>query len=408
MKKNVKRILRLSLLGYATLFAMHAQASGYKMEFQSASVFGDAGDAAVVEDASTNWYNSAGLVYVPQQVVLSALEIYAPTTFNGTVTAPSVFGPAYSYQATGTASAHAHVLIPGFHYSQPINDRFAVGLSTVPAWGLMEDYGEDSFARYDLTSVYTKSMDIAPSVAMKINPQWSVGLGPDINYFYITSQFKVRTEGPAAFGGTSTDSISRYAADDWAAGFHIGVLFRPMETTRIGLNYRSKIVMKLTGNSTFTLQGAQTFVTDDFSLNVPLPPTTSLSIYHDMTPRWAMMGTLAYDQWNVLQAYNAKNYIQPSSTAPGQSVLIPVSVPQNMSNTIDIGIGTRYKLNDKIILRAALNMSPLQQIAKIAISTFLMATSLVFILVRVIKRQKNWRLISFTAMSLRKARISMV
>lgn len=357
MKKTFKRIVCFSMLGLMPVLATQVHASGYKMEFQSASVLGDAGEAAVVEDAGTNWYNSAGLVYLPRQLVVSGIGIYAPTKFSGTAMAPSALGPAFNFTATGSATSHPTAMIPSTHFSLPINDRWAFGISVAPAWGFIEDYGLRSIVRYDLTRIYTKSFDIAPSIAYKINHQWSVGLGTDSNYFYASSRSNVNTVGPAGLGGTAGDSIARYSADAWGYGWHAGVLFRPTETTRVGLNYRSKIVMHLGGTSTFGVFQGPIYETRGFGFNIPLPPVTTLSAYHDMTPRWAMMGTISYDQWNVLQAYVARNYIQPPTLA-NPSGLINVTAPQNMSNTIDLSVGTHYTLNEQWMLRGSVKFEP--------------------------------------------------
>lgn len=350
-------MLGFCVLGCATTLA---QASGYKMEFQSASVLGDAGEAAVVEDASTNWYNSAGLVYLPRQLVASAIDLYGPVTFHGTTTAPAnpaFAAPSYNYTATGTARSYPNAMIPGLHFSQPINDRWAFGVSVVPAWGFTEDYGLNAITRYDLTRIYTKTFDVAPSIAFKINQEWSVGAGPDFNYFSVLSRNAVRTEGPPALGGTPGDSLSRYSADDWGKGWHAGVLLRPTDTTRIGLNYRSKIVMHLTGFSDFALNNGPSYETNRFGFNIPLPPVTTLSAYHDLTTRWAIMGTISYDQWSVLKAYNAQNYIGPPTSA-NPSGLVNASVPQNMSNTFDLSVGGHYKLNDIWMLRGSIKYEP--------------------------------------------------
>ena len=81
MKRNFRKWLRFSSLGIIATLSTSVFASGYKLEFQSVSVLADAGDAAVVEDAGTNWYNSAGLVYLPQQLVGSAIDVYQHVTF---------------------------------------------------------------------------------------------------------------------------------------------------------------------------------------------------------------------------------------------------------------------------------------------------------------------------------------
>lgn len=362
-KGFVKKIIGLALL---TVFPYSAHASGYKVEFQSASVLADAGEAAVVEDAGTNWYNSAGLVYLPLQVVFSTIDVYAPASFSGRVTAPSTLPPQFAafgrnFATGGTSSSHPNSVLPALHYSIPINDRFTFGLSAVPAWGFAEEYIENSILRYNLTRVYTKTIQIAPSLAMKVNDHWSFGLGPDFHYFSVESRSHVRTEGAFPFG-TPFDSISRFSGDRWGYGAHAGVLYRFDDATRIGLNYRSKIVMNLNGYSNFSFSGGRSFQSKSFRLGVPLPPSTTLSIYHDMTPCWAVMGTLAYDQWSVLKQYRAKGYIQPIS--PTAATVIPVTLQQNMSNTIDVSAGTHFKLTDKLMLRGSVKYEPTPTISQ--------------------------------------------
>ncbi|MCD6039828.1 MAG: fadL [Gammaproteobacteria bacterium] len=350
-----KRIIACALIFGVTAWSLQAEASGYKLEFQSAATLADSGDAAVVEDAGTNWYNSAGLVHLPQQLALSGIEIYQQTKFTGSVVAPNTLPttplPPGAFNTTGVTNSYPNAFLPAMHYVYPFKERWAVGLSVVPAWGLMEDYG-NALLRYNLNRIYTKTIDVSPSVAMKINEQWSIGLGPDFHYFSVQSKNAVRTQ----VAGTAGDSLSKFSAGNWNEGWHAGVLFRVNDATRFGLNYRSKIVMHLRGYSDFGLYGVGLFETNQFKLNIPLPPTTSLSFYHDMTPEWAMMGTVAYDQWGVVKAYNAQNY--QSINLVGSPVLIAASSPQYMQNTLDWGLGTHYQLNNQWMLRANVKYEP--------------------------------------------------
>lgn len=317
--------------------AMQSHAAGYKLEFQSASTLADAGDAAVVEDVGTNWYNAAGLVYLPQQLAASGIAMYKPTRFGGTIVAPSTTLPGVAtYTANGNASAYLNILLPGFHYGVPFwCNRFAFGISVVPAWGLIEDYGDNSIIRYDLSRVYTRTLDISPSLAWKINDQWSIGAGPDFHYFALQLKSHVRTQ-PL----TTVDSISRVSTDDWGYGAHIGVLFRPTNTTRIGLNYRSKIATKLKGYSHFQLTGLGAFETNNFSLNLPMPPTTTLSAYQEINPCWAVMGTIAYDQWSVIRDMHGINFMLPTGTTS-------IVIPTGYRNTFDFSAGTKFRLTDQ-------------------------------------------------------------
>lgn len=361
----MKRLLSVSSLGLVTVLSSQAFGSGYRMEFQSASVLADGGDAAVVEDAGTNWYNSAGLIKLPQQLVLSGIDVYAPTTFTGSVTAPSVlsFAPppfnaaASNFTASGSASSHPNNFIPGLHYNMPFMKGFAFGLSVVPAWGFTENYGQNSILRYNLTRVYTKTNDIAPSLSVAINDQWSLGVGPDFHYFSVLSRGNVRTEGLAPLG-TPGDSIQRFSANSWGYGAHIGLLYQLKESTRFGINYRTQIIMPLEGYSDFGVNQGAHYENGNFKLKVPLPPSTAISFYHDLNPIWALMGTVVYDQWSIVNHYTAQNIVQPPTPANPTGIIPSVLLPQKMHNTFDLALGTHFKYSDQITLRGSLRYEP--------------------------------------------------
>lgn len=343
MKRYAKRIFKLTALGCLTALPLYGYASGYRMEFQSTSTLADGGDAAVVEDAGTNWYNSAGLVLLPEQIVLSTIHIYDKTIFSGTASAPATV-PFFrsNFLASGKATSYGNIDVPALHFSYPIcHGQYAFGFSIVPAWGLMQDYGEKSLVRYDVTRIFTKSLNISPSFAMKINDQFSFGIGPDFHYWRLTERNHSRTEAL-----TPADSISRITGDDWGYGAHAGILFRNGDWTRIGLNYRTKVVMNLQGYSDYAFNNDGSFETGNFKLNVPLPATTSLSVYQAITPCWALMGTVAYDQWSTLRDLHGKNYVTPTG-------LIDVTLEQKYRNTFDFSLGTHYKLTDALLLRGS-------------------------------------------------------
>jgi long-chain fatty acid transport protein len=366
IKAMLKKISTVVVPSILATMPMYAHAAGYKMEFQSVSVMGGGGDAAVLEDAGTNWYNSAGDVYMPKQLVFSSFEVYIPTTFTGTATAPSPYDavlphppfPLYSYQSgLGSASAHTSTFIPSFHATYPLSERYAVGLSVVPAWGFREDYGSHSMLRYTLQSIYTRTFDIEPSLAIKLNNQWSIGLGPDFNYFTVQSEASARTEGPVppfvppgVPAGTAGDSIQRFTGEQWKTGWHVGILLRQSDTTRIGLNYRSPIIMDLKGDSSLAIFNGPTVTSSDFSISVPMPAVTTLSIYHELSPIFALTGSIFYDQWSINNAYHGKSIVTLASD--GTPTTTNVDIDQNFRNTVDFSVGAHLKLTEKLMLRS--------------------------------------------------------
>lgn len=347
----IKRIIGVGGISLIAAISSQAFASGYKLEFQSPSVLADGGDAAVVEDVGTNWYNSAGLVYLPRQITLSNIDVYESTHFYGSSFAPSPFGLS-DFRGHGSVSSHINVNAPAYHIGYPIQSNclgcFALGFSLVPTWGLLENYGENSFLRYDLTRVYTRTLDLSPSIAWKVNNWFSLGIGPDFDYWALQQKQHVRTQ-PI----TLEDSKQRVSSQSWAYGMHIGVLLRVNECTRVGLNYRSRITHNLHGYSDFDLSDIAAYESRHFRVSIPHPATTSVSFYRDMTPCWAMMGTLTYDQWNAIDNLHGRNLIQPP-TAANPRGLINITIPQNFHNTFDLSIGTHYKPCETWLLRASI------------------------------------------------------
>lgn len=350
--KGIKRKLSsLICFGCIATLTSQAYAANYKLEFQSASTLADGGDAAVINDASTNWYNSAGIVFLPQQLVLGGIQAYNVAKFSGTATTPGV---SYIYSQSGHAISYQSPFLPELHYVKPIGTRFGFGLTVAPTWGLGQEWGGDSsIVRYDMTRLYTRSIDISPSFAWKINDKWSVGAGPDFNYFTLQFTSKGLLEPSLASVSPANDSTSHITGEQWGFGGHAGILFVPNETTRIGLNYRSKLSVRLLGSSDLAIAGYSTFSNRQFQYYTIFPATTSLSIYHDLNSQWALMGTITYDQWGALNYNKARNY-QSVPLPTNTSGRVNVADPQNFSNTFDFAMGMHYKYNNNWLLRAAL------------------------------------------------------
>lgn len=337
----------LSSIGALVLLSTSVYAAGFRVEFQSASVIADGGDAAAVEDASTNWYNSAGDVLLPQQLVTGMTIAYAPVEITGTSIAPNLASPLVApYVASGKSSSHTTVELPQFHYVVPVDPYWSLGLSVVPAWGFIEDYGENAILRYNAIRIYTKTIMLSPSVSWRLNNSFSMGIGPDFHYFATQSRTAINT----AITGVTGDSISHFSGSDWQTGFHIGALYQFSPCIRIGLNYRGKLVVNEDGYSDFDGQVAglpepNQNHANNFKIRLNLPPVTTLSGYWAVTPNIALLATTSYEQWSVLKAYYATNYASSDS-------FLNVVLPQDFTNTWDFAVGTKYTLNDTWAFRA--------------------------------------------------------
>ena len=107
---------------------------------------------------------------------------------------------------------------------------------------------------------------------------------------------------------TKNDGSAKVTADDKEWGFNLGLLWQTGQDTRLGLAYRSKMKLNLTGDVDITapanvpgalLTGAG-LVDSGAKADVTLPATLSLSAYHQVNPQWAIMGDVTRTYWSDL------------------------------------------------------------------------------------------------------------
>jgi long-chain fatty acid transport protein len=354
MKKFTYRLSLLTLL--ATAGSAHA--AGFMLNEQNAAQTGDfgAGGAAIAEDASTAWFNPAGLVRLDHpQIVTGGNEIVFDTRFSGQVTQND--GGFTATQNVSNISGGTSGFIPFFHFAYPINPNLVAGFSVVTPFGLATDYTTDTYIRYANTETQLKTIDLTPSIGIKLNNKLSAGFGLDIERLLATFDSYAGIN-PTVTPGA--DTLSHNVAASWAPGWHVGLLYQPTNTTRFGLTYHSEINHSATGYSLFT--GALAGQSQDDPTNqyysgnayadVTLPASTTFSAYHDMNNRWAVMGSVVYTQWNVFNTLTLNNVVD--ADANGVRKIVAITVPQGFHNTWRASVGTNYKVDEQWLLRTGI------------------------------------------------------
>lgn len=352
--KKVAVSLKLVVLGMALAGAStQSTASGFQLFEGNAVNIGDfgAGGAAIAEDASTATYNPAGLVRIKTpQLVLSAVGIRTKADFSGSNAWQVPIPIIPSYAQTGSASGGGFKVVPAFHYAVPLNERVVFGFSVTAPFGLATDYDTTSVVRYEATKSEVKTLDLSPSLGVKINEQLSIGAG--INLQKLDATLNSATRIPYANLKKAridfADGQSTNKAASWAFGWHAGALYQFTPATRVGINYASQIKHHLTGTSSLTVPDLNLTLTgaDTLTSDITLPPVTTLSAYHDVNDRWALLGSVAYTQWDKVDNIalnNVRGFL---------SNKITVTLPENFRNTWRVAVGTNYKLNEQWLLRA--------------------------------------------------------
>lgn len=382
MKKRLfaaKGFLGISLAGIIlTGYVGSAMASGFQLFEENGVGTGDydAGGAAIADDASTAFYNPAGLTRIDhQQFVAAGDGVLFHSQFTGTNTwSTNVFNPTTAQPLlppvsfTGTAQGGRDAVVPSFYYSAPINPAVVFAMGVAVPFGLSTQWSDGSVVSYSATESTLTVFDFTPNLGVKITDQFSVGAGADIDRLNATLSTIAGLPSLAISQGlpsSAFDTESENTASDWGYGYHVGVLYAFTPQTRVGLAYHSQVTFSPTGSSTFTgplaaTPAPQAYINSEISnnglnTNITVPAFTMLSAYSNLTPIWAVMGSVTYTQWSVFNnlQLNRVEGAEPDLLTTGfDPTQVTVSLPQDFRNTWRVSVGTSLQVSDQWLLRA--------------------------------------------------------
>ncbi len=161
-------------------------------------------------------------------------------------------GPAVPLNGAATSDRH-NFFIPELGYTRALGEKVAIGLALYGNGGMNTDYaagqlnlGPGASDRNLLAGpghlgVNLTQLLVAPTVALRIAEDHSLGLSPILGY----QQFKAY--GLAAFSPLSQDpqSLTDEGIDDsWGGGFRLGYLWTASPAFSLGLTYSSPVWME--------------------------------------------------------------------------------------------------------------------------------------------------------------------
>jgi long-chain fatty acid transport protein len=305
----------------ATSLAPQASASGFQLREQSPSAQGNsfAGVSAGNSDIGSMFFNPATLtLFQGNQSVLGLSEVMPKAKLEGAVGTRSASVPAPFRPISGSgseANAAKSALLPNLYAMWSASPDLKLGLSVNAPFGMSTDYGTTFVGRYHALKSDLQVLDIAPTVAYRINPQWSVGaaivarkadaeLTNMVDFGLVGSSYRI----PGLLPGNS-DGLASLKGSKWGYGYRLGVVFQPTETLRLGLAHQSAMSMTLSGDATFTKVPAPlagTFKNVSATAELNLPSTTSLGINADLSQAISIQGELARTSWSSFKELRVK------------------------------------------------------------------------------------------------------
>jgi long-chain fatty acid transport protein len=355
----LRTLIKATLVGAVASVPVVGYAAGFSLTEQSVVGLGRsfAGGAAVAEDASTLYYNPAGITRLTQAEVVQGFSLISLTAdFDKTSATDAIGQPLSGGEGGPVGKLGGPVTL---YYVSPLGDDMAWGVGINAPFGLATDYERDWVGRYQ--GVYSRVgiINIQPTIAKKWD-KVSFGIGFDVQYMEVKLQQEIDM-GAACFGvgpgpvtcsalgltPQNADGAVTLEGDGIAYGWNWGVLFED-GGTRIGIAYRSQVAHELDGTADFNrapaaFTGLGLFVDTGIKADFTTPELLSMGFAQDIGEDWMLTLDLTRTGWDTFQELRVRydNPLQPDTVEE-----------ERWKDVYKTSIGVDWRYSDKWTFRA--------------------------------------------------------
>lgn len=351
-----------SLIGAAIFVALNiasqsALGAGFALIETNARGQGNAyaGAAAHTPDASTIFFNPAGMADLDSSQVVIASHIILPDakfTNNGSSNAAVVGGGAISGD---NADGGFDAFVPNIYWVTVLNDDVRFGLGINSPFGLATKYDDDWVGRYHGVVSDLKIINVNPSVSYRIDESLSFGGG--LNLMLADIDLSNAIDFAALLGqeAGSSDGFVGLSGDnfgDISLGFNLGVQYRINEDIKLGIAYRSEVDVDVKGEGDFTVPSSAAllvagghFVDTGLQASISLPASFSFSLAQQIDEQFTFLADITWTGWSSFEELRIEfdNALQPDGITT-----------ENWEDTLRYSVGVDYQHSEKLTLRTGI------------------------------------------------------
>jgi long-chain fatty acid transport protein len=358
-RKKAIRVARLILiipaLWLGVLSSGQAMAGGLiAYEIGTADVgLASAGYNARAQDASTSFTNPAGMTRLEGTQFLGAGQLdYGRIKFSIGSGTSSALGTDNGGNAFGSDG-----WFPGgggfFTYS--LSPQLKLGFAFTGNFGAPLQYDDGWVGRYYVQEATMLGLSFLPSIAYKVTDQFSVGASVTAMYGIYKNQVAINIPDALRPGGfvptRRAEGDAQLNMDDktWGWGVNLGLLYEFSAGTRIGFTWNSQVDLDFSAPAEFsnlgelgtTLQN-RGLLNANIDVGIKVPQQLMLSVFHQVNPRWAVLGSVGWQQWSRFGQVE----LGINDTAN------PTSLTTNLDfkDTWHFALGAQYQMSDPWLL----------------------------------------------------------
>lgn len=347
MKTN-KSLLSLAIAGGLLAVSQSSNAAGFQLAEYSATGLGRAyaGEAAMADNASSQWRNPALLGYLEgTQISLGAIYVDPNIDVKGNV---AYNGSNYNVSSKDYAD---DAVIPNAYLSHQINDQFFMGIALSSNYGMKTDLGSNYAASHFGDRAEVKTMEANLNFAYKIDPAVTVGAG--IRYIKAEGHFGASSPShgrivvaPGPVYAPYPDKTLKYMegdTTDW--GWQLGSSWQINKDHRIGFAYKSEVNLDLKGTATgIGFDASLANASTKGSLALTLPATAELASFHQLTEKLAIHSSFNWTDWSSFEKLEADLGSLGKHNVKDE----------NWRDNYRFAVGSTYQIDEKWLVRSGI------------------------------------------------------
>ncbi|MBO4513937.1 MAG: outer membrane protein transport protein [Victivallales bacterium] len=227
-------------------------------------------------------------------------------------------------------------MVPNLYYVQPINSSVSLGFGLSATSGTKTSYNNYWLGRYGATLTELTVIDFSSVVAWKIQDNLSLGAGLVVEKAGLLMEQMV----PVAVGVDRKMSVD---GDSIGLGFTLGILYEPIDGTKVGLGYRSRIKHDID----FDAELKHTGVSSEGSCEIELPQIVNFGVEQKLTEKWDVMMDISWSEWSTLDQMT----LEFDDMTFGQK---EITKDMKWRDNWRVAVGTAYQFTDKFTGRFGL------------------------------------------------------
>ena len=237
------------------------------------------------------------------------------------------------------------VVVPRVAYVRPINDDFVFSFTFLGA-AFSDDFGDDWAGRYFIVEYESIYASAFPSVAYRINEDFSVAGSVTITYASFEQERAILNIADPGFG----DGRSTLEADSTEFGFGLSTLYEISDRTRLGLTYQSDIEPSRDADASFRNLGPNTsalmerlgILDADVTLESAIPQSVLAGLYHEFDNGHALtldIAWLDFSEFRLSEYYFDGQALAESEMDYDDIFGVAASYTFPLSNRWSLGVG---------------------------------------------------------------------